>query len=310
MVTAIRVTDRAKRLVQAAEIWLPAGDMLNFGSGVYGRHMQFADLSPRMRFHYGEGLPGAVWANGRALVWKDLRLYFVRAKLAAAAGIEVALGCPIFQGDTLMAVLTVLLGRHSESPACVEVWDCDDDAGVLRHGRSHYVQCPEFERFSKLIQFPRGTGLPGHTWTSGEAQVTEDVRQSSSFIRAGLAARCGLVHGLGLPIYQGRHVTQVLALFDAERGSLLRGADVYRARAEGLQLDHSCNWQGGSSKPSATVALASLRAAEAASSSGRPALSEQLGSQGDNESPEDEEITLALPVHDGSVLRQVVCLRL
>jgi len=58
-------------------------------------------------------------------------------------------------------------------------------------------------------------------------QVMQDVRQSNAFIRAGLAARCGLKNGLGVPIYRDRHVVQVLTLLGAEQFSFVRAVEIY-----------------------------------------------------------------------------------
>jgi hypothetical protein len=298
-------------LVQGVEVWVPEGDVLVLGSGAYGQHAGFASASTRMRFHYGEGLPGSVWSNERALLWRDLGTYFIREKLAAAAGIDVAIGSPVFRGDTLIAVVTLLLGKHAEAPGCLEVWDSDVEAGVLRHGRSHYVHCPDFERFSRLIQFPKGTGLPGRTWVGGGVEVEDDLRRSSSFIRAGLAARCGLQRGLGLPVYRGRHVVQVLAWLDADRGSFLHGVEVYRPAAEGFERELCFDWSNGDRESSAGPDALAERWVESVIASGMPVLWNGRGGAGAKSSLEgpDDEIALALPIHDGSQLRQIVCIR-
>src|SRR6478609_7007977 len=223
-----------KSPVQAAELWLPQGEVMAFGAGAHRNNHELAAASASLRFHYGEGLPGAVWSSGQALLWRELAGPFARADLAASVGIDAAVGLPLFDGERLIAVLTLLLSSRVELPSCVEVWDVTDELDVLRHARGYYLHCAELERFSPFIQFPRGTGLPGLTWLSGEVEVMEDVRHSNAFIRAGLAARCGLKSGIGLPIYRNRRVLQVVTMFGAEQRPFVSGIEVYHPRSAAL----------------------------------------------------------------------------
>jgi hypothetical protein len=293
-----------KSPVQAAELWLPQGEVMAFGAGAYRDNHELAVASAPLRFHYGEGLPGAVWASGQALLWKELAGPFARAELASLAGIDAAIGLPLFDGERLIAVLTLLLSSRVELPSCLEIWDVADELDVLRHARGYYVHCAELERFSPFIQFPRGTGLPGLTWLSGEVEVMEDVTKSNAFIRAGLAARCGLKNGIGLPIYRNRRVLQVVTLFGAEQRSFVNSIELYHPRGAELGAAILFDWSGPGATRGQSVADASGRQlAQDVLVSRLPSLSQLPGASG-------QEICLALPLHDRKGLKEIVVLRL
>lgn len=287
--------------VRAVELWRPHGEVMALGAGAYRGHDALATASTSLQFHYGEGLPGAVWASGKALLWKDLAGPFARAELASEAGIDAALGCPLFEGDRVVAVLTLLLSRHAEAPSCVELWDVVDELDVLKHAGGYYLHCAELERFSPYLQFPRGTGLPGLTWLGGEALVMEDVRQSNAFIRAGLAARSGLKSGLGIPIYRARNVIQVLTIFGAESQSLLAGVEQYHPRGRELGAATVYDWSGRSPPRCESSADAPYRALALQSlASGAAELVERGPGR---------EVAVALPLFDRKGLRQLTVIR-
>jgi len=290
--------------VQAAELWLPQGEVMAFGAGAYRGNQELMAASMPLRFHYGEGLPGAVWASGQALLWKELAGPFARAEVAAAAGIDAAIGLPLFDGERLISVLTLLLSSRVEVPSCVEVWDVADELDVLKHSRGYYVHCAELERFSPFIQFPRGTGLPGLTWLSGEIEVMEDVRRSNAFIRAGLAAKCGLKNGIGMQIYRSRRVLQVVTLFGGEQRSLISSIELYHPKGGEVGPAMLFDFSGPGSPAGQSVAGASGRKlAQEVLSTRLPSLTQQQGLLG-------LEITLALPLHDRKGLREIAVLRL
>lgn len=295
---------RDRSLVQAVELWFPQGEFLGFAAGAYrGRH-QLAAQSPSLRFHYGEGLPGAVWATGKAVLRSDLSVDFVRAELAAEAGIDAAVGCPLFDGDRLVAVITLLLSHRSQLANCLEVWDVAEDADVMKHGSGYYVQCAELERFSPFIQFARGSGLPGLTWLRGGVEVMEDVRSANAFVRAGLASRCGLRTGIGMPIYRGRKVVQVLALFGGEQQSFVQGVELYRPHGTELGAAMLFDWSAAGSRRAQSWADAPARGQALG------VLASLLPSLSESKTPHGPEISLALPIHDRKGLREILVLRL
>lgn len=291
---------RRDSLVQAVEIWLPQGEVLALGAGSYRHHAELAQQSAALRLVYGQGLPGAVWAKGQTLLWRELPGLFVRAGLAAEAGIDAVMGWPLYDGKRLVAVVTLLLARRSEAPGCVEVWDVSDELDVLKHGGGYYVRCGELERFSTFIQFPRGTGLPGLTWVGGGVQVMEDVTQSNAFIRAGLCASCGLKHGIGLPIFRDQKVVQVVTLFCSERRPFVTSAELYRPHGTELGAATLFDWSG----------RGPARGESSADAPGRRLALEVLASSVPALSTHGSEISLALPLHARKGLRDVLLLRM
>jgi len=229
--------DATRSLIRGVEVWVPRGEVLVPSSGVYGDG-KFASVSAEARFRRGEGLPGAVWSTERALIWHDLGVHFVRAQQARAAGVDAALAIPVFDDTSLSAVIVFLMSKACSSPGCVELWDVNPDLYVLEHGGGHYTGCPGFESFSSLIQFPFGTGLPGGTWAAGKPLVMNDVRRANTFIRAGLAARCGLAFGVGLPVRRRRGVTHVVTFIAAKNRPFLQAFELWEALqgSEGARL--------------------------------------------------------------------------
>ena len=73
---------------QAVELWVPQGEVLAFGSGAYRGNVELEAFRARLTFHEGEGLPGAVWSQGRALLWQVAEIPFLPAELAAEMGID------------------------------------------------------------------------------------------------------------------------------------------------------------------------------------------------------------------------------
>jgi hypothetical protein len=297
------MANRDRSLVQAVELWVPQGEVIAFAAGAYRYHYELLAHSAGLSFQYGEGLPGAVWANQKAVVWTELAGRFERAELAASAGIDAVLGCPLFDGKRLVGVLNLLLTQRSEAPSCLEVWNVSEELDVLQHGGGYYVHCSELERFSPYIQFQRGTGLPGLTWLAGDVQIMQDVRRSNAFVRAGLAARGGLKNGIGIPVYRERRVAQVLALFGAEAQSFILSAELYHPQGKELGAAMLFDWSGRGSPSGESSADAPGR------SLARQVLSTQSPALAEAKSSPATEISLALPIYDKKGLKQILVLR-
>jgi hypothetical protein len=295
--------------VQGAELWVPKDDALVLRSGAYGPHTEFARVSGRSRFRRGEGLPGTVWASERATLWRDLGSHFVRAEHAATAGIDAALAFPWFVGRELVGVVTLLFTTSSETPACAEIWNHGGDVDVLKHGGGLYVNAPELERVSGLLQFPYGAGLPGLAWSTGMPLVIDDVRASHEFVRAEPAARAGLRRALAIPIFRERKVVHVLTLLGSELDSFPRGFELFVQGELGL-VTRACSPEHtpresshvALRRPSATELLAQdARASRLPIIAPAATAAPELGGVFSS-------ILLILPVHDGARLRGIACL--
>lgn len=70
--------------------------------------LPFHHAGEGIKFKYGHGLPGKVWATRDSLWINELATHavFTRAGAAAATGLTAGFGVPVFSGDTFVAVLT------------------------------------------------------------------------------------------------------------------------------------------------------------------------------------------------------------
>jgi len=300
----------ARSPIQGAELWVPKDDHLVLRAGAYGPHTEFARVSARTRFKQGEGLPGAVWMKQQALVWRDLRSHFVRAEYAEAAGIDAALGIPWFAGRELAGVIVLLFTVTTEAAACVEIWNHDESVHVLRHGGGLYAHAEEFSRVSPLVQFPYAAGLPGMTWSGGIPLVVDDVRASSEFVRAELAARAGLKRAIGVPIYRERKVVHVITLLGAESRPFVGAFELFVQAEQGL-VSRTCfeEWVPG---PMGQAVQVAPRAREILAREARysrlPVISPgPLVTPPGGQVPRSS-ILVTLPIHDGVRVRAVACL--
>jgi len=295
--------DEHRNMIQGAEVWIPRAELLVARAGAYGVHTEFARVSARTTFRRGEGLPGAVWSTGQALLWRDLGVHFVRAEHAAAAGVDAAVGLPVFRGRELCAVVVLLLTHLSESAGCAELWNSDDELRIVKHEAGHYCHAADFERFSRLLQFQYDTGLPGTAYR-GTPQIMADVRASNSFIRSALAGRCGLKCGVGIPVFRGRKVQQVFTLIASEHAPFLRSAEVWLRVREALRLETAAyddDDERAATLPAIARCARYKELAQRVLDSGLPMVIAGMD-------PNEPSIALGLPIHDGDELRSVVCL--
>jgi serine phosphatase RsbU (regulator of sigma subunit) len=127
--------DAARRVLQAvaqvlgwqrAELWAvssTAGTLTLAASwsSAAVRATTFGDSTLGREFAIGEGLPGAVWAAGAPLWVEDLQTagWFSRRGAAEAAGLQSALGFPVFDGEAVCGVVA-LLGEGADRPAVAD----------------------------------------------------------------------------------------------------------------------------------------------------------------------------------------------
>lgn len=313
------MTQRVEAFVQAVELWVPDGDRLRHHSGAYGDHVEFARVSARKSFARGEGLPGMVAITQRPVVWKELGPLFVRRELARAAGIEAAVGLPVFSRDTLTAVVVLLCGCRNATAGCIEIWDVDESEGRIVHSSGYYGSLRRLETVSRVLEFERGCGLPGMAWSSGEPEVIADLRHASEFTRATLARECGLDAGLAVPIFKGGVVAHVFVLLSAATTPLARAFEVWipdGAHLEGayLRLERALYAAPtrvvGSTKAALPRHPANQGLSQRVASTGMPVVFERRRPTLATAPAEDPEMGVGIPVHDGTALRAVVVLSL
>ena len=87
---------------------------------------------------------------------------------------------------------------------CVECWHMPK------------VKVPAFEEITRRQSFPRGVGLPGRVWASGQTAWIRDVAADTNFPRGPVAAQEGLHAAFGFPVRSGGAVIGVMEFFTSE----------------------------------------------------------------------------------------------
>lgn len=239
-----------RTFVEVAEVWVPENGRLVLGGGSYGSLEGFAEVSKGTSFAKGEGLPGKAWADARPVVLKTFDgSYFQRTDAAIAAGLTSAVAIPIFDGDTLKAVLVVLCSDDEERVGAIEVWKSDSDTLMLDDG--YYGAAKHFEWVSKHTQFPKGQGLPGGVWAASTPILMRDLGSGYAFVRSESAGQAGLTTGLGLPIPTPGETDYILTLLSALGTPIARRFEIWDARSakvgtanDAVLIDGICSKDG------------------------------------------------------------------
>ncbi|OOY24959.1 GAF domain-containing protein [Thioclava sediminum] len=219
----------ARAFIGVSEVWVPEGDRLVHAAGDYGAHTAFEEASVRTSFGKGEGLPGKAWAEGRPVVLKGFDgSYFQRTEAAKEAGLTSAVALPVFDGETLKAVLVVLCGDDETTTGAIEVWAERD--GLLMLDDGYYGAAKHFEWVSKHTHFPKGQGLPGGVWAAQTPMLMRDLGSGYRFIRSESAGAAGLTTGLGLPIPVPGDQNYVATLLSARGTPIARRFEIWDAR--------------------------------------------------------------------------------
>jgi hypothetical protein len=308
------MSDDQRAFVQAVEVWVPDGNLLQRKSWAYGHLASFAEASADLTLQKGQGLPGVAYRSMRPEVWHELGPRFVRAQSAQLSGLDAAVALPWFRGNTIAAVVVFFCGSRAETGGCIEVWEPNEQQ-LLVHMDGYYGSLTAFEDVSRVMRFPLGQGLPGAVWEHGLPHIVEDLRSSTSFMRAAAARECGVQSGLGIPLFCGGRVDHVVTFLSAESTPLARAFEVWLPDHQGrLRLKESFYAQGlaelqaqsraASLGPGDDIAGRVLEAgvpcafdfASLARSFERAAAASALGLS----------FAIGLPVHDGNGLRAVV----
>lgn len=112
-------------------------------------------------------------------------------------------------GNALLSALARALGSdvtalwlvNGDAIECVDAWNS---------GRPGLAA---FTAASRQLQFPRGVGLPGRVWASGQAVRIHELTTDPQFPRAGAAKDAGLRSGFGFPITNMDGVAGVIECF-------------------------------------------------------------------------------------------------
>jgi len=92
-------------------------------------------------------------------------------------------------------------------------WSVDRDAGVLRCLAVWHLPTAKLETFQAVTvgqTFPKGVGLPGRVWATGEPVWLSDAAEDPEFLRASEAARDGVHGAVFVPVHVGHVVAGVM----------------------------------------------------------------------------------------------------
>lgn len=107
------------------EIWVPKNDMLQSHQAYYmadEKYAQFRKESETFTFGAGAGLPGRVWLTQQSESIENVSLepsIYYRSHLAKKVGLKAALGVPILESGSVVAVVVFYndIAEHlSENP--------------------------------------------------------------------------------------------------------------------------------------------------------------------------------------------------
>lgn len=204
-------------MIKVFEIWTPTTrahePLLELRSSYYGDLASFKAASAHVTFAPGVGLPGQVWASKRPILFADLadQSRFVRAKAAVAAGLVSGLGLPLFAGNGVSAVITLLC-----TGGVLEIWSPNAEGTMLTLRTGAYQGVEAFGAVSRTMTFAPGEGLPGQVWASKTPIIFPDLATAPAFVRKAAAVTAGLTAGLAIPIVQGAQVVDVVTLLSPQ----------------------------------------------------------------------------------------------
>jgi putative methionine-R-sulfoxide reductase with GAF domain len=220
-----------RTLVRAAEVWTPSrdGTSVELTSGAYSGLKELARASQELRAPLGVGVAGRVAETGKAIVLNHFQneAGSARADAALRAGLAAGLGIPIFDGTTLTSVCVLLCGDASGACGAVEVWEPEDVRDCLGLASGYFGAYDGFRRLSSLMKFPRGVGLPGQVWETGQAIVFDDLTGAGPFMRAAAAETYGFTAGLGIPVFQHDMLSSVCLLLAVKGIPIARAFEVW-----------------------------------------------------------------------------------
>jgi hypothetical protein len=194
------------------ELWTPSeGGTLQLRSGYYGQYRRFHGISSLIKFPYGQGLPGIVWATKSPQIIENLGTSpeFWRAMDARREGLFTGLGIPV---STRAGLEVVLLLSSKECPIAraIEIWK-PDGAGMK------LVQSSYGELHALASAGPHAVaseeGLAAVVQRTRLPIVTEDVATIEPSREEAIDAS-GLTVGVGFPVFVDGELNAVIVLLN------------------------------------------------------------------------------------------------
>jgi len=185
--------------------------------------------TPERFVRNGEGLAGMAWNQRRAVILQEAPSELLD-RIGAKNGMELAalIAYPIMKGQS---VVSVIVFGISLGPGAFEVWS-RDDRDELSISASYYSGLKSFEFISRHVRFPKGAGLPGAVWKTGQPRLASDLPRSSGFMRSFAADETELNTGLGLPVGSAAgHSDSILLLLSSNSKPIALGFEIWQPQA-------------------------------------------------------------------------------
>jgi hypothetical protein len=248
----------ASTFIRATELWIPTSDgsSLDLTAGIYGSEIgHFQAVSRGSRVAYGEGLAGRTWERGQPIVLKNLsNPCFNRRAAAQSSGLTCAVSLPIFDGDTLKAVLLLFCNDEQVRIGAIELWCAPEGESEIALVDGFFGAAGDFEDVTRDSAVPRGVGLAGVVWDMGMPIVLFDVTQPDKFPRDEAAKRAGFHSAIGWPCAVRGGGAWVMALLSARRSPIAGRFETWLPEPDGrFRLgggfcesgdDLAARWQG------------------------------------------------------------------
>ncbi len=186
-------------LVQYVEVWHLAEDgksmVLHNQTRLRGDVVD-SSSTPRS-VKSGEGLAGMAWNQRRAIILQEAPSDLLE-RIGAQNGLDLKalIAYPIMKGHDVQSVVVFGL---SDGAGAVEVWS-RDDRDELSISASYYSGLKSVEFMSRYVRFPKGAGLPGTVWKTGQPKLAVDLTHNANFMRSFTTDEAVLDTGLGLPV--------------------------------------------------------------------------------------------------------------
>lgn len=156
----------------AIEVWsnsLKKNTELAINDGYYGTLTAFEEISRRMHFVRGYGLPGQVWETGMPVLIEDLgqASAFIRSADARKAGITTALGIPASVVGDKIYIMTFLSAKATPIARRIQIWGPDESGQRLVCQAGYSKQNDELAEIFETIPVRKGEGILGRVWLTG-----------------------------------------------------------------------------------------------------------------------------------------------
>lgn len=214
-------------LVQYIEVWSLADD----GQSMIRLHQvrlrgnEVDGNNTERRVKNGEGLAGMAWNQRHAIILQEAPSSLLE-RIGAQNGLELTalIAYPVMKGHD---VLSVVVFGISDGPGAMEVWS-RDDRDELSISASYYSGLKSVEFMSRFVRFPKGAGLPGAVWKTGQPKLAVELPHNPDFMRTFTTDEAVLHTGLGLPVGSAAgHCDSILLLLSSYEKPIANAFEIW-----------------------------------------------------------------------------------